>query len=293
MAAAIERFCGVRHMNYFESPSAAERYAEGRPFFQPLVVEHVKRVCCSDGRVTMALDVGCGTGQSTVPLVELAERVVGADSSLAMLRHAHKKPYIYYVAARSEALPFTSEVFDMLVVGLAFHWFDREKFLREANRVLRPSGWLILFDDHFSGQMTGSEEYARWNKEHYAKRFPPPPRNRAPLGQDEASIHGFALRARDQFTHSVAFTPEQLVAYLLTQSNVIALVEGGGGDIEAVREWLHASIRPLFKLEAAEFPFTCVLDIFQRQLETENPARYPLPREGTYGGASEQLPQTP
>jgi len=254
-------------MNYFGYPTAAERYARGRPYFQPLVVERVKRVCCPDDELDRALDVGCGTGQSTVALAAIAKEVVGADASIAMLKHAQRHPRVSYARGRAEGLPFRPVSFDLITVGLAFHWFDRQRFLHEAKRVLRHEGWLVIFDDQFSGRMNENEEYALWNKEHYARRFPAPPRNTVPFTDDDAHNCGFAPRAHERFTHTVTFTPEQLVSYLLTHSNVIAAAEGGTEDIQSIAGWLGASIRPLFKSEVAEFPFNCVLDIFQRQRE--------------------------
>ncbi len=63
-------------MNFFAYPTAAERYAKGRPFFHPLAIEKIKAKCCEHGRIGMALDVGCGTGQSTLALLEVADEIV-------------------------------------------------------------------------------------------------------------------------------------------------------------------------------------------------------------------------
>jgi SAM-dependent methyltransferase len=58
-------------MNFFVYPTAAKRYANGRPFFHPLAIKKIKEVCCENGRIDRALDVGCGTGQSTQALLEV------------------------------------------------------------------------------------------------------------------------------------------------------------------------------------------------------------------------------
>lgn len=45
----------------------------------------------------------------------------------------------------AEELPFASGEVDLVAAMTAAHWFDRERFLREADRVLKPGGCLALF----------------------------------------------------------------------------------------------------------------------------------------------------
>lgn len=44
----------------------------------------------------------------------------------------------------AEELPFASGEVDLVMAVAAAHWFDRQKFLLEADRVLRPGGCLAL-----------------------------------------------------------------------------------------------------------------------------------------------------
>lgn len=44
----------------------------------------------------------------------------------------------------AEELPFASGEVDLVTAMTAAHWFDRQKFLQEADRVLRPGGCLAL-----------------------------------------------------------------------------------------------------------------------------------------------------
>lgn len=99
-------------MNYFAYPTAAERYANGRPFFHPLAVKKIERICCESGRISRALDEGCGTGQSTLALLEVADDIVGLDNSAEMLSHAGSHPRIQYVNARAEQIPLITRTMD-------------------------------------------------------------------------------------------------------------------------------------------------------------------------------------
>ncbi len=251
-------------MNYFAYPTAAERYANGRPFFHPLAIEKIAAKCCEGSRIDRALDVGCGTGQSTLALLEVADEIVGLDSSPDMLSHAPTHERIRYVEARAERMPFDVASLGLITVALAFHWFERQQFMLEAKRVLRPGGWLVIYNDGFTGRMSGDDNYEKWNREHYLARFPTPPRKSQPLTDTDAAAYGFEPSGSDQFVHEVEFTPDQLVSYLLTQTNVISAVEVGREDLQSVARWLLNSIQPLFARNVESFLFSCRIQFFKR-----------------------------
>src|ERR1700676_573916 len=104
-------------MNYFAFPTAAERYANGRPFFHPLAIKKIQSVCCGTGRINRALDVGCGTGQSALALLEIADDIVGLDNSAEMLSHAGRHARIRYVRACAEQMPFDDKSYGLITVG--------------------------------------------------------------------------------------------------------------------------------------------------------------------------------
>ena len=252
-------------MNYFAYPSAAERYATGRRYIHPLFVERIGKICGPEGgRFASALDVGCGTGRSTLALADLADKVTGVDISPAMLAHAPRHPRIEWIESPAESLPLPSGNVDLVTTGLAYHWFDQPRFLAEAHRVLKPDGWLAIYGDGFLGEMVDNPDYAAWHAAEYARRYPAPPRSARLLTEEDARRHGFDPIASERFIETLSFTPSQLADYFTTQSNVIAAVEGGSEDVGTVREWLLASISPLFGGEAALFGINCTLDIFRR-----------------------------
>jgi SAM-dependent methyltransferase len=251
-------------MNYFAYPTAAERYASGRPFFHPLAIKKLQATCCENYRVHRALDVGCGTGQSTVALLEVAEEIVGLDCSAEMLSHAVRSERIRFVEARAEQMPFADATFGLMTVALAFHWFDQQQFFREAQRLLRPGGWLVFYNDGFTGQMKGNDKYEKWNHEEYLVRYPAPPRNNQPLAEIDASAYGLEPSGYEQFNHEIEFTPEQLVNYLLTQTNVISAVEIEREDLQSVARWLLESVQPLFCATTELFLFSCQMRFLKR-----------------------------
>jgi len=206
--------------------------------------------------VERALDVACGTGQSCVALRALAKRIVGVDTSPEMLAEAPVDSAIEYLEAPAEELPFPDGSFDLITVSSAFHWFDREKFLCEAKRLLPNSGWLIVYENNFGGgRMKGCPEFGEWFREAYIKEFPTPPRHRKPFTEEDAQAAGFRFANRQRYSNDVTFTVEGLTHYLTTQSNIIAAVEGGQWSLEDVCGWLREAVEPFFEAPEAVFEF--------------------------------------
>jgi ubiquinone/menaquinone biosynthesis C-methylase UbiE len=161
-----------RKLNYFDSQDAAERYSSARPYFHPPVIKKVKDFIGLDEPVPKALDVACGTGESTLALKEIARDNVGVDSSEKMLALAPKDDRIRYLRASAEGLPYSEAQFDLITVSKAIHWFERDSFLAEASRVLSPSGCLIVYGFRSGGGMKYVPEYDRWFDKEFSARYP-------------------------------------------------------------------------------------------------------------------------
>ena len=99
------------------------------------------------------LDLGCGDGLLTAALAERGARTVGIDIDRSMLRAAvartdpgQRKP-ARFVEGRLEQLPFRDAMFDVVVaVTVLCLLSDQAIAVREAARVLRPGGRLIIGD---------------------------------------------------------------------------------------------------------------------------------------------------
>ncbi|GCB77614.1 hypothetical protein scyTo_0020014 [Scyliorhinus torazame] len=64
--------------------------------------------------------------------IEEAKKVDGPDN-------------ISYRQGLAEELDFEDGSVDLISVGAAAHWFDMEKFMKEAERILNPRGCVALY----------------------------------------------------------------------------------------------------------------------------------------------------
>ncbi len=252
-------------MNYFNPKSAAERYAKGRPFFHPLIIRRIREVLSLTEPLPCALDVGCGTGLSTVALQAMVGKVVGVDASPEMLAHAPRRAGLSFCMAVAENLPFGEGKFDLITLSQVFHWLEREKFFAEARRVLRARGWLVVYDNYFSERMDENEKFRDWFREFYLKKYPSPHRPWASFTAEETLKEGFELISQEQHENTQNFSLTTLVDYLMTHSNVIAKVEGGDEEAQEVRASLTEKIKPFFAGRGeAGFLFKAPIWLMQR-----------------------------
>ena len=133
---------------YGSVPPGAPRFGELRDEYDAFrtgytraIYDHLARHC---GLVTGAdvVDLGCGTGISTGPLLERGARVVGVDPDPAMLDRAaaHLGDEARLVLGRAEQLPLPDASADLVVAAQAAHWFQEPQASAEIHRVLRPGG---------------------------------------------------------------------------------------------------------------------------------------------------------
>ena len=251
-------------MSFFIYKSVAERYAKHRPYFHPLVIEKIRAYLQLGGPVHFAVDVGCGSGHSTVALKEIADLVAGLDISKDMLDVAERKSDIYYVQATAERLAINSNSADLITTSMAYHWFNQQQFFAETKRILKAGAWLVIFNHGFRGQMKENLEFEQWFLNVYEEHYPSPPRNAEPMTSETAKRYGFTFPSQEEIQNDVVFTVEELAAYLITQSNVIARTEHGEETVEEVYDWLIKQTRPFFKSERATFPFSGLIWYLQK-----------------------------
>lgn len=92
----------------------------------------------------LAWDCACGSGQASVGLAAHFSRVCATDASARQIENAEPRPNIAYNVAPAERTPFGDDMFDLVLVAQAVHWFDCEAFFAEVRRVGRMGGVVAL-----------------------------------------------------------------------------------------------------------------------------------------------------
>lgn len=100
------------------------------------------------GEGSAVLEVGCGTGQATVPLAALGCSVTavepGADMAALARRRTAALGNVDIETAPFEEWDDRGRRFDVLVAASSWHWVDPRIGWPKAYAVLRPGGWMAL-----------------------------------------------------------------------------------------------------------------------------------------------------
>ena len=133
----IERFSGF-----------ADTYDQFRPSAPKMVPEIVGGYL--GRRPRRVVDIGCGTGLSSMIWKGLADEVVGVEPNDDMRAVAERKaegfPDFHFAKGLSNATGLEGESVDVVTISQAFHWMDSDSTLAEVDRVLAPGGVLAVFD---------------------------------------------------------------------------------------------------------------------------------------------------
>src|SRR5581483_9165662 len=106
------------------------------------------------------LEIGCGTGQLSVPLVQHGIDLLAIDRGphLAALARENLKPFpnAHVEVSSFEEWALPSQKFDAVVSASAFHWLDPAVRFSKSAQALHPGGFLaILHVHHVQGGTPG------------------------------------------------------------------------------------------------------------------------------------------
>ncbi|XP_059823149.1 putative methyltransferase DDB_G0268948 isoform X3 [Hypanus sabinus] len=165
---------------FFEGKEHAALYQKYRPCAptetNSLILKYLEK---KKGKpFILAVDVGCGSGQSSRGLAPFFDTVVGVDVSEAQIEEAKKTCGLDNVSYRqgvAEKLDFQDASVDLVTAAAAAHWFDVETFLKEVDRVLKPKGCLALHNYQlpFAMHYNNCSEHLTQIVEELFERFEP------------------------------------------------------------------------------------------------------------------------
>lgn len=144
-------------------------------------LEEFDKVICNCQ--TPIIDLGCGSGNDTLYLVEKGKKVVPCDYSSSAIFNIKKNfPEIEQVKCfdMRKGLPFEDNFTDIIISDLSLHYFSKQQtveIIAEIKRVLKPNG-LLLFrvnsvkdSNYGSGEGIERESHFYETEEGRYKRF--------------------------------------------------------------------------------------------------------------------------
>ena len=107
-------------------------------------------------RKRLVLDVGCGGGKNLKRLLNQSKNInaIGVDQSAESVkmstrknRRAIKSGRLQVVQGSVEALPFASNLFDLVTAVESVHFWDIEKGMSEVYRTLKKGGQFLIVNE--------------------------------------------------------------------------------------------------------------------------------------------------
>ena len=120
-------------------------YDELRPEYAPEAVAWVAERC-GIGPGSRVVDLAAGTGRLSGWFLQLGVDVIAVEPAANMRAVLEERfPAVRAIVASAESMPLAEQSVDAVVVGNAFHHFEREAAMAEIHRILRPGGALAVF----------------------------------------------------------------------------------------------------------------------------------------------------
>jgi len=206
---------------------AAELYDRARPGYPSRMFDELADlVGLAPG--CRVLEIGCGTGQATMPLAERGCQVVavevGAEMAGVARRNLAPFPSVEVVTAAFEDWPLPAEAFDVVFSATAFHWLDPVVRVVKSAAALRTGGVLATVATHHVAG--GTDEFFAEVQDCYL-RFDPatPTAVRLPTPVEIPEDDGELIRSGRfgpavfrRYEHEVSYSTRQYIDLLLTYS---------------------------------------------------------------------------
>jgi SAM-dependent methyltransferase len=204
-----------------------ELYERARPLYPPELFDDLV-VYGGLAPGSRVLEIGCGTGQATLPLAERGLEVVCVELGAGLAAVARRKlaafPRVEVVHALFEDWEAEEASFDAAVAFTAFHWVDPEVKYAKPARLLRPGGTLAVAEtDHV--QVEGGDPFWAEVQADYDAVVPsednrPPPRPEE-VGDLRAELEERGLFGEVEvrrYLADVTYSAEEYIAVLDTYS---------------------------------------------------------------------------
>lgn len=228
-----------------------ELYDRARPLYPAALFDDIVTLgrLPDGGRL---LEIGCGTGQATVPLAGRGFEIVCVElgERLAAAARAKLEPFerVHVVSAPFETWePPDDRLFDGVVSFTAFHWVDPDVRYSKPARLLREGGALSVVDTRHVLPEGGDPFFAEVQEDYEAvepsedNRPPPRPEDVPDLGDEIAAGGRFENVAVRRHLMNRTYSAEAYIDVLSTYSGNRAMEEPAQAELfERIRRRIDA-----------------------------------------------------
>lgn len=128
-------------MNEHKFTGRADNYDKYRPSYPEELLDWLY----INTNAKNVADIGAGTGKFTACLAKKPWNITAVEPNSDMLDKLRiNLPEVIAVQASAENTGLPSDSFDLITVAQAFHWFDKEQFKAECQRLLKDDGRLAI-----------------------------------------------------------------------------------------------------------------------------------------------------
>jgi len=209
-----------------------ELYDLARPIYPAQVFDDLVSLT-GLARGARLVEIGCGTGQATLPLAERGFEIVcvelGEQLAGATRRKLTAFPNVEIVNAPFETWDPTEGGFDAVVAFTAFHWINPEVKFAKAARLLRDGGALAVVTTQHVSPDGGDPFWADVQEDYDTivpsddNRPPPRPDDVGDLGGEIEASGCFRNVAVRRYLWDVSYTADDYISVLDTYSGHRAL----------------------------------------------------------------------
>jgi SAM-dependent methyltransferase len=219
--------------------AVAAAYARHRPGYPAAALDWALAPARGSRGRQEVLDLGAGTGKVTEALLRRpGVRVTAVDPDPAMLDQFRADfPAVDAHEGTAEQIPLPAAAVDAVVVGTAWHWFDRPIAEPEIARVLRPGGVLVML-------WNGDDDTVEWVRGYQRALHPD---EMAPVGTTltDGRPHdpAFGRTETRRFANPVSTTIDGFVETIATHSWAL-IADPRDRDASLARMRAYLAARP-------------------------------------------------
>lgn len=229
----------------------AERYVATRPAYpEGLFQEIVSAVAWPHER---ALDLGAGTGLSTLPLCRWFDRVIAIEPDAGMAVNLQNlSPKIEVRQCGAQELNETPASIDLITMGNTLYWLDGSAVIQKALTWLRPEGILAVYRYGIPCPPEPIQDILQTEfKEHWNSFRHPRLLDDGYSHQVISSQAGFQKIRVVTVPHSVSWNSQQLIGYFCATSYCSAYLK----TLEAPDRYI-ANLQKQIDSRASHTPFS-------------------------------------